>query len=96
MATQTQAQLQALVRAGLLETTTAAMVLEFLHQQSDGREVAQSTADNAGAAKFRPADADTPVADVPDEVIVTADDVDEAIAAWDDIMPDYAGLLEAR
>ena len=67
-----------------------------LNQQSDGREVTQIVADNASAEKFVPSDADTPVAPVPDEVIITPDDVDEAIAAWDDIMPAYAGLLEAR
>lgn len=71
------------------------MVLELLTKQSDTREVVQSDFDAAGAEKFRPSDAGTPVAPVPDEVIITEDDIDDAIAAWDDIMPEYAGLLEA-
>lgn len=45
--------------------------------------------------KIIPEGADEPLPEVPAEVTLTDGDIRKAINAWDELMPDYAGLLEA-
>lgn len=45
--------------------------------------------------KIIPEGADEPLPAVPAEVVLTEADVRRAIDAWDELLPDYAGLLEA-
>jgi phosphatidylserine decarboxylase len=49
-----------------------------------------------GAARFVPIGAGDGPSDVPAEVEVTVDDEQRAIDAWDDALPEYAGLLDAK
>lgn len=43
--------------------------------------------------RFIPEGADEPLPPVPDEVIITLEDVENALKDWDELMPDLAGLL---
>lgn len=49
----------------------------------------------ATSIKIIPEGADEPLPEVPAEVNLTDGDIRRAINAWDECMPDYAGLLEA-
>lgn len=61
---------------------------EHVHQGTDS----QGT---GSRVKIIPEGADEPLPPVPDEVEITDADIRRAINAWDEAMPDYAGLLEA-
>lgn len=63
----------------------------------DGEEALNQGSDRKRGvrAPLIPDGADLSTLDVPDVVIITAADVDAAIDAWDETMPEYAGLLEA-
>ena len=84
--------LTALVAAGLLTEQEAQLAAQALASKDDTREPTVT----APAAAFLPSDAGRPVTPVPDEVVVTAADVDAAVSAWDEVMPEYAGLLDAE
>jgi len=43
-----------------------------------------------------PSGADDPIPPVPQEVEIDEDDLDTMSDAWDETMPDYAGLLDAE
>lgn len=45
--------------------------------------------------KIIPDGANEPLLPVPDEVTISDSDTDRAVADWDELMPDYAGLLNA-
>ena len=73
----------------------------------DGETPARPPADEAGATaaprpvkrkgnRFVPIGAGDGVTEVPAEVEVTEDDAQRAIDAWDDALPEYAGLLDAK
>jgi hypothetical protein len=47
------------------------------------------------SVKIIPEGADEPLPAVPDEVVISEADIRKAIDAWDSLMPDYSGLLEA-
>ena len=70
----------------------AQLTAQALARKADTREPEPDTP--AGA--FFPPDADRPLTEVPDEVLITAEDVDAAVRAWDAVMPEYAGLLDAE
>lgn len=63
---------------------------EALNQDSDSRKQAIGQ-----RVKLTPDGADEPLVPVPDEVAISDSDVDRALAEWDELMPDYAGLLDA-
>lgn len=77
--------------AGLLTAEEAALALSASEGLTDNR--ARLTAPPAGIV---PVDAAEPVGAVPDEVEITAADIDAALEAWDEIMPEYVGLLDAE
>ena len=45
---------------------------------------------------FEPYEGDNPGTIEPNDWVVTDADIDLAISAWDEAMPDYEGLLEAE
>jgi hypothetical protein len=47
------------------------------------------------SVKIIPEGADEPLPPVPEEVVISEADIRRAINAWDALLPDYAGLLEA-
>lgn len=64
---------------------------EALNQDSDSRKAIPSRE----RVKLTPDGADEPLLPVPDEVTISDADIDRALAEWDELMPDYAGLLDA-
>jgi hypothetical protein len=48
------------------------------------------------AVRFIPDGADDPIPPAPTGVALDIDDADEAADFWDEIMPEYAGMLRAR
>lgn len=64
-----------------------------------GHEHAPAAQASVGATHTRikiiPEGADEPLPEVPAEVNITDGDIRRAINAWDELMPDHAGLLEA-
>ena len=48
------------------------------------------------SVRIIPKGAGDPLPRVPDVVEITPEDVDEAIRHWNEVMPDYAGMLEAE
>jgi hypothetical protein len=81
-----------MVAAGLLTVEEAQTAAQAYASRDDTREQPQpETVEGA----FVPSDAGRTLTPVPDEVIITEDDIDAAIGAWNDVMPDYDGLLEA-
>lgn len=64
---------------------------EALNQDSDSRKAAPP----ATRVTIIPDGAGEPPLPLPDEVTVTDADIERALATWDELMPDYAGLLDA-
>lgn len=56
---------------------------------------AQRQAGAGARVNIIPEGADEPLLPVPDEVIISDGDVDRALRLWDDLMPEWAGLLAA-
>jgi len=48
------------------------------------------------SVRFIPKGADEPLPPVPNQVEITPEDVEKAIADWDKNMPQYAGMLKAK
>ena len=48
------------------------------------------------AVRFIPDGASEPMIPIPGEVEISDNDIDQAIATWDELMPDFAGLLDAE
>lgn len=48
------------------------------------------------AVRIIPKGADDPLPAIPRQVEITPEDVDEAIANWNELMPEFAGMLEAE
>lgn len=78
--------------AGLLTAEEAQTAAQAYASSEDTRE--QPHAESSDGA-FIPPDAGRTLTPVPDEVVITEDDIDAAIEAWNDAMPDFDGLLEA-
>ena len=70
----------------------AQLAAQALASKDDTREPTVT----APAAAFLPSDAGRPVTPVPDEVVITDEDIAAAMTAWDEVMPEYAGLLAAE
>lgn len=70
----------------------AQLAAQALASKADTRE----TTVTAPAAAFLPSDAGRPVTPVPDEVVITDEDIAAAMTAWHEVMPEYAGLLAAE
>lgn len=70
----------------------AQLAAQQLASNADTRVTPTVTPEGA----FTPPDAGRTVTAVPDEVVITEADIDAALAAWDEVMPEYAGLLEAQ
>lgn len=86
-------KLRAAVAAGLLTPAEAQLAQQVLEAQADVREPWQAS---VSEGNFVPSDAGRPVTPLPDDVVITAEDVDAAFELWDEFMPDYAGLLDAQ
>jgi hypothetical protein len=75
----------AFVRSRLATAKTKTDVdAAFLPQEEDAKSL-----------RFIPRGADEPRPPVPAQLDITDDDIEHAIQSWDNIFPDYAGLLEA-
>lgn len=73
---------------------------EPLQDDGDGNERNDGGSDRKTAppskrVSITPDGADEPLLPIPDEVTISDGDTDRALADWDDLMPDYAGLLDA-
>lgn len=64
---------------------------EALNQDGDSRKTPLPN----GRVKLTPDGAGEPLLPVPDEVTISDSDIERALAEWDALMPDYAGLLDA-
>ena len=60
------------------------------------REILDKVQDALKRVRIIPSGADDPLPPVPDVVEVSEDDLDVMSDAWDETMPDYAGLLDAE
>lgn len=73
---------------------------EPLQDDGDGNERNDGGNDRKVApskerVSITPDGADEPLLPIPDEVTISDSDVERALADWDDLMPDFAGLLDA-
>lgn len=74
---------------------------EIVQDNGDGNEKSSGVAGgrkqpvSGERVKLTPDGADEPLTPVPDEVAISDSDVDRAVAEWDELMPDYVGLLDA-
>lgn len=48
------------------------------------------------AVRFIPDGANEPMIPIPAEVEISDNEIDQAVALWDELMPDFAGLLDAE
>lgn len=78
-----------------------APAFDLIQDDGDGQEALEQGGDRAAPVdgqrvKIIPDGADEPLTPVPEEVTISDSEVERALETWDDLMDDYAGLLDAE